>query len=259
MATITRGLTAIRIGNVAGDGGPGTSLNRLGDTYRDSAVTMVESDPTIDRLYAHEHDDPLDTEITKGETPFIFSVVDPDIDTLVAIFGGAKTGSGDSATYHMPSSKAIKNQTVEITPKKGLQVTIPNAALYGKINADFARAGVVVIDMVAEPQKPTKAGVGAIIWGPNVKTILTGPINALTLTAGGTGYANAGSYANVALTGGSGTGAQATVVVADGSVTSVTITAAGSGYKVGDALSASAANIGTGGSGFQATVASLVS
>jgi Ca2+-binding RTX toxin-like protein len=52
----------------------------------------------------------------------------------------------------------------------------------------------------------------------------------------GAGY-TAGTYTGIALTGGSGTGAQATVVInVDGEVASVTITAAGKGYETGDIL-----------------------
>jgi hypothetical protein len=51
-------------------------------------------------------------------------------------------------------------------------------------------------------------------------------------------YTN-GTYTNQALTGGSGSGATATIVVAGGIVTSVTIYSKGKNYVVGDALSAS--------------------
>lgn len=70
----------------------------------------------------------------------------------------------------------------------------------------------------------------------------------------GSGYTNNGTYTNVALTGGSGSGAKATIVVAGNAVTGVTITDKGTGYKDGDVLSAAAANIGTNGSGFAITV-----
>lgn len=79
-------------------------------------------------------------------------------------------------------------------------------------------------------------------------------INTLNAPAGGSGYTN-GTYSAVPLTGGSGTGAQATIVVSGGAVTSVTVTTAGKGYLVADSLSAAAANIGGTGSGFSVTVA----
>jgi len=63
----------------------------------------------------------------------------------------------------------------------------------------------------------------------------------------------AGTYTNVPLTGGTGFGATADIVVTSDTgqvfVSSVTITNAGSGYEVNDNLSASDANLGNGGSG----------
>ncbi len=65
----------------------------------------------------------------------------------------------------------------------------------------------------------------------------------------GTGYVN-GTYTNVPLTGGTGTGAQATVTVAGGAVVNVNLTAPGTGYQPGDALGADPVNLGGVGSGF---------
>jgi hypothetical protein len=73
---------------------------------------------------------------------------------------------------------------------------------------------------------------------------------------GGTLYTN-GTYSNVALTGGTGTGAKANITVSGGAVTAVTIVDGGEGYTVSDSLSAAAANIGGTGSGFSIPVATL--
>jgi hypothetical protein len=70
------------------------------------------------------------------------------------------------------------------------------------------------------------------------ETNAVGGVNAITLTAGGNTYTN-GTYTNQALTGGSGSGATATIVVAGGIVTSVTIFSKGKNYVVGNTLSAS--------------------
>ncbi|MGV7215893.1 hypothetical protein [Bradyrhizobium sp. UFLA05-112] len=77
------------------------------------------------------------------------------------------------------------------------------------------------------------------------------------LTAPGSAYTN-GTYRGVALTGGTGTGAIATVTVAGNVVTGVTITGTGgNGYAAGDVLSATAASMGGTGSGFTWTVATV--
>jgi len=92
-------------------------------------------------------------------------------------------------------------------------------------------------------------GIGS---GP-VDFTIAGGVTVVTLTAGGTLYTN-GTYTTVTLTGGTGSGAKATIVVSGNTVTSVTITTAGTGYLIGDVLSASSASIGGTGSGLLITV-----
>lgn len=75
-----------------------------------------------------------------------------------------------------------------------------------------------------------------------------------SITAG-SGYANS-TYNDVALTGGSGTGATANITVAGGVVTAVVLVNRGSGYTVGNTLSAAGASIG-GGTGFSVPVATI--
>ena len=84
----------------------------------------------------------------------------------------------------------------------------------------------------------------------------TGLVLTLNTLVGGTLYTN-GTYTNVTLTGGSGSGAKATIVVSGNAVTTVTLTAAGNGYVVGNTLSATAASIGGTGSGFSINVATI--
>lgn len=85
---------------------------------------------------------------------------------------------------------------------------------------------------------------------------IVGPILTLGAPTGGSGYTN-GTYTGVPLTGGIGTGAQATIVVSGGAVTSVTVTNGGSKYFPGDIISASNTNLGGSGSGFSATVSTV--
>lgn len=97
-------------------------------------------------------------------------------------------------------------------------------------------------------------GVGS---GINQIFFTAGPILTLNTLVGGTSYTN-GAYTAVPLTGGSGTGAKASITVSGNSVTVVTVTSYGNNYVVGDTLSALDANLGGGGgSGFTIKVATI--
>lgn len=83
-----------------------------------------------------------------------------------------------------------------------------------------------------------------------------GDILTLGAITGGTGYTN-GTYTGVALTGGSGAGAVATIVVAGNVVTTVTITTNGNYYCAGDVLTCANTAIGGTGSGWSVVVATV--
>jgi hypothetical protein len=86
----------------------------------------------------------------------------------------------------------------------------------------------------------------------------TGAIATLTNLQGGSGY-GPGTYTAVPLVGLHGNSGTADITVSPaGVVTSVVLNAGGTGYYVGDVLSAAAADLGGTGSGFAITVASVV-
>jgi hypothetical protein len=83
----------------------------------------------------------------------------------------------------------------------------------------------------------------------------TGSVNLYTITNAGTSYAN-GAYTYNNLSGGTGTGAQASFTVAGGIVTNFTITNRGLGYTVGDSLTIS---LSTAGAVFRITLTYVMS
>jgi hypothetical protein len=88
------------------------------------------------------------------------------------------------------------------------------------------------------------------------ESIVQTPVATFGTITGGSAYTN-GTYLNVLLTGGAGTGAVANIVVSGGAVTSVTLTQGGTGYVVGNTLSAAASTIGGTGAGFSIPVATV--
>ena len=87
------------------------------------------------------------------------------------------------------------------------------------------------------------------------ESIVQGAINTLGAITGGSGYTN-GVYYNIQLTGGSGYGALATIVVSGGAIISIDVTTPGALYTTSDTLSASTADIG-GGTNFSVPVSGI--
>ena len=108
----------------------------------------------------------------------------------------------------------------------------------------------------------TSIALTQLITGTNIATdaqvsaIRSDGVRTLNTLVGGSGYVN-GTYTNVSLTGGSGAGAKATIVVSGGAVTSVTVTTVGAGYQGGNTLSASNTSLGGTGAGFSINVSAL--
>ena len=87
-------------------------------------------------------------------------------------------------------------------------------------------------------------------------SIVQGAISGSGTITGGSLYTN-GTYNNVTLTGGTGNGVSADIVVSGQTVTSVTIKNSGSFYVIGDQLSCPSSSIGGSGSGFLYTITSI--
>jgi hypothetical protein len=87
-------------------------------------------------------------------------------------------------------------------------------------------------------------------------SIVQSAIAGLNAPTGGSSYST-GVYPNVALTGGQGSGATATITVSGGVVSSVVINNPGNFYAVGDSLTTASSNIGGTGTGFSITVSSV--
>jgi len=88
------------------------------------------------------------------------------------------------------------------------------------------------------------------------ESIVQSPVATLGVLTGGSAYTT-GTYFNVPLTGGTGSGALATITVSGGAVTAVTITNGGTQYTAGNSLSAAATDIGGTGSGFSVLISTV--
>ena len=149
--------------------------------------------------------------------------------------------------------------THTLTNKTLTSPALTTPALTGTVTGTYTLGGTPTFPSTVVLTTGTQTLSGKTLLAPVIDTInlgdetTRGPITALGTVTGGTGYVD-GTYTLVALTGGSGALATATVVVAGGIVTTVTPTREGARYKVGDTLSADAASLGGTGSGFSIPV-----
>ena len=88
------------------------------------------------------------------------------------------------------------------------------------------------------------------------ESIVQGIITGTGTLVGGSSYTN-GTYYNVPLTGGSGSGATATITISGNAVTSVVIVSGGCQYMIGNVLSASNSYFGGAGTNFSVTVSAV--
>jgi len=152
MALITIGLASVQVADILGDGGTGTTFAALGYTY-ENTCKFTEADPEETSFYVEEVDDPVETSTKAGDIKLNFSIANPDVDTLVSVFGGKKTGGN---TWEAPASKATIEKSIKITPKKGLIFTVCRANMVAKLNADFSRKGLFLIEIACTVLAPTK-------------------------------------------------------------------------------------------------------
>ena len=167
---ITLGLSAINVGDVASDGGMGTVLSPLGKTYRDSCKITQEDGEEIE-LNSEESDDPEYVIQRAGKIKVDFSVMNPEIATLQKMLGGTVTGVGAAAVWEAPESMPEVEQSIEITPKIGLKITIPRLKMNCKIDWSNVGTTPLLISVSGTVLVPEKAG------EPKIQVTVTGKVN----------------------------------------------------------------------------------
>lgn len=139
------------------------------------------------------------------------------------------TGGDSYVQIQAPSSAIIDTHTITLPPQQGSD-------------------GAVL----------TNDGSGTLRWSTiTASSNMNWYVSQLSGTIGGGANYNDGTYTGTALTGGSGTGAAAEIVVAGNVVTTVRPSAQGTGYLVGNVLSAPSSVIGSSGAGFTYTLTAI--
>lgn len=150
-------------------------------------------------------------------------------------------GVGTYGFFNPNTYLSVNNASAEVVAGKPLVFAAASLFTNDKIGPfhggykESNKSKMINPRFVHKFSKMTGSGPEQSIWHLGNTNWNAHSIDTLGAITAGSGYTD-GTYTNVALVGGSGAGALATVTVAGGVVTAVTITAPGQGYAVGDVL-----------------------
>ena len=147
MATlVTLGLSEIlgKTGEPAAGDFAETGYSAFGLTYEDTCK-MSQDDPETTEFYAEEEDDPVESIDKQGKITFT---------TLTRLFGGTVA----SDVYAYPDTVSTVEESVIIKPRKGLKFQVPRMKLVSKINGEFSKKGLLLIEVTGTVLKPQTTG-----------------------------------------------------------------------------------------------------
>jgi len=156
MDVYTLGLSSIEMGDIAPDGGMGETLSVVGQTLQ-GTCNVTQDDPEMTDFFAEELDDPVVSIGRRGKTNLNFSLMNPDLEVLQKLFGGTITGTGSAAKWSAPKQLPVIEKSVKVTPQMGLIWEFPRMKINAKINGQFSRENIFVIEVNGSALQPTKA------------------------------------------------------------------------------------------------------
>jgi hypothetical protein len=155
----TLGLSKIEVGNIADDGGMGTTLEQLGYTNKDSATLTMEV-PEKTEFFAEEVDDPVLVSKKAGAITIAFDIMNPSPEVLQKVMGGTiskSEGSQENNKWEAPSTLQDIELSMKVTPKQGFVFDIPRASISANLTGNFAAGSLLLVHVEAKVLAPTKA------------------------------------------------------------------------------------------------------
>jgi hypothetical protein len=160
------GLTKIEFGEVAGDGGMGTSLTQYADTEKDT-VKLTSTDPETKEFLVNEKVDPIKIITTKDSVKTIeLGMYDMSGSVLAAFMGGTATAYAAGppvvhATYTPPSTTQDIERSIRLTTDTGHIFEVVRGKLSSNFDWAFTRSDLGRLKVKITILAPTKANTDA--------------------------------------------------------------------------------------------------
>jgi hypothetical protein len=161
MAKYSVGCSKIEMGNIAVDGGIGTSLTDIGEIYQGTAQVNGAA-PAVTDHFSEQSDDPIVSVAVKGKTTVKFTIVDVTPANLVLFLGGTASGTTPAFKWAAPSVAPAIEQSLKITTKQGYVIAIPRARISANINWMLGKTDLAKVEVEATVMTPTKANTESI-------------------------------------------------------------------------------------------------
>ena len=222
----------------------GPVMNRLGDLGTHVAAAVAQGANNFRIVRVTDGLDAMATVTYSAATSTLASTIVAAVNSGIAGIRGASrlvtaSNSGATVTFTSVYSGSGGN---------AIAVLVGAGSAAGSTKVSIAMAGgqpEIFDNLAGVTSTSSTVTLAGGLDGVNFSGVAS-----IAVSAGGSGYTNGGPYA-LTISGGGGTGAAATAMVAGGVVTSVTVTSAGAGYTAAPTVSLT----GESGSGASFTVA----
>lgn len=148
-SVITLGLCEIQVGAASEEGTmpDALSMKKIGKTYKDSCkITQATSDVT-----EHFEEGMAAPEVRKKNRKIpqvTFSIMDANVDDLVAYVGGEKV---EESKWGYNGNEVVENKAILIKTEKGLDFEIPNGDIEAVIDGELSSKGIFLVNFTVTP------------------------------------------------------------------------------------------------------------
>lgn len=129
-----------------------STLKKIGKTYKDTAKLNQDA-AEVTEHFEEGCSAPEVRKKSKKIPKLTFSIMDADIDALVAYIGGSKvqkTGT-EKTKWAFDGSETVENRSILVKSEQGLYFEAPNADIEAVINADMSAKGIFLVDFTVTP------------------------------------------------------------------------------------------------------------